>query len=766
MLKLFSICLCIVLSPVQLLTAQEKPTHTISELNALLQKSKVDTQRVNLLLEAALVYVMKPGMEKNHFDSALSFINQAMNVSGSLNEPVSQGRCFSVYSQLYREGNQTEQGKKYIDSAISIFTKYDQKENLGDAYSELQLYYDVYSDSEWHLRIKYAELAEQLYKQNGNKLKQAGVLKHLGDFYQIKGKDSIALKCLHESLAIYQSIQYPEVQGVYDLIGLILFHAGDYNQALKYGLLAVETAERLKTGSVELSTIYNRVGITYFLLIQYQEATNYFTKSFSIALRNKDTLAAIAIAPNVMESYFRLRKQPELVAFLKNARFIYDKGSLRDKTEYISNFILAYLISGNSKEAEPFVRDLLRLVDETTADFPSLRHLHRAVIPYYVATGQYNKMLKYLPANDSLCRKYSIMPELADNYLWWFKADSALGDHTAAIAHYKLYKEASDSSLRLTANQQINQLLIQYESLKKDKTIASKESNIVLLTSQAKLQQAQLRQTRVVRNLTYGAAGLLLIIAALLYNRYRLKQRTNGKLELQQREITNQNLSLQHLVNEKEWLLKEIHHRVKNNLQIVMSLLNSQSAYIDNEPALTAIHDSQHRVHAMSLIHQKLYGTDNVSSIDMPSYIRELASYLRDSFDTGQRIHFEFDIAPLELDVSQAVPVGLILNEAITNSIKYAFPNDSDGVISISLSNTSPHHYLLTISDNGIGMPAHFTGKKPGSLGMSLMAGLAEDLDGSFSIENNKGTEIKISFVHDLSIKRPDILISSFVTNN
>ena len=82
------------------------------------------------------------------------------------------------------------------------------------------------------------------------------------------------------------------------------------------------------------------------------------------------------------------------------------------------------------------------------------------------------------------------------------------------------------------------------------------------------------------------------------------------------------------MLTEKEWLLKEIHHRVKNNLQIVMSLLNSQSAYIDNEPALTAIHDSQHRVHAMSLIHQKLYSSENVSSIDMSLYIRELVSYL------------------------------------------------------------------------------------------------------------------------------------------
>jgi two-component sensor histidine kinase len=197
-----------------------------------------------------------------------------------------------------------------------------------------------------------------------------------------------------------------------------------------------------------------------------------------------------------------------------------------------------------------------------------------------------------------------------------------------------------------------------------------------------------------------------------------------------------------------------------------MSLLNSQSAYIDNEPALTAIHDSQHRVHAMSLIHQKLYNTENVSTIDMSFYIRELVAYLRDSFNTGQRIQFEYNIIPLELDVSHAVPLGLILNEAITNAIKYAFPDNREGLITISLGNTTPNHYLLSISDNGIGMPSHFNGKKPGSLGMSLMAGLSEDLEGNFAIENNNGTVITISFVHDLTIKRSELLTSAPITSN
>jgi len=250
-----------------------------------------------------------------------------------------------------------------------------------------------------------------------------------------------------------------------------------------------------------------------------------------------------------------------------------------------------------------------------------------------------------------------------------------------------------------------------------------------------------------------------LIIAILLYRQNRVKQKNNNM-------ITHKNEQLQHYLDEKEWLLKEIHHRVKNNLQIVMSLLNSQSAYIDNELALTAIHDSQHRVHAMSLIHQKLYNSENLSSIDMSIYVRELVAYLTDSFNTGQRVRFELAIDPVEMDVSEAVPLGLILNEAITNSIKYAFPDNRNGVISISLSNSSPYQYLLVISDNGIGMPLYFNSRKTGSLGMGLMHGLSEDLNGNFSIENSDGTVIKISFVAGINVKRSDMLTASFITNN
>lgn len=224
-----------------------------------------------------------------------------------------------------------------------------------------------------------------------------------------------------------------------------------------------------------------------------------------------------------------------------------------------------------------------------------------------------------------------------------------------------------------------------------------------------------------------------------------MKRKTNAILEAKQEEINSKNNKLERLVAEKEWLLKEIHHRVKNNLQIVISLLNTQSAYLDNQEALEAIQNSQHRMHAMSLIHQKLYQTDNLSSINMPWYIKELADYLKDSFDHEGKIKFELSLAAIDLDVAQAVPLGLILNEAITNAIKYAFPNGK-GIINILLEE-SDTNYLLRISDNGTGLPEDFELAETDSLGMNLMRGLAEQLDGTYTIQSDKGVIITINFI-------------------
>jgi two-component sensor histidine kinase len=200
---------------------------------------------------------------------------------------------------------------------------------------------------------------------------------------------------------------------------------------------------------------------------------------------------------------------------------------------------------------------------------------------------------------------------------------------------------------------------------------------------------------------------------------------------------------LEHLLTEKEYLLKEVHHRVKNNLQIIISLLESQSTLQQQDPLFT-LGSLRHRVYAMSLIHQKLYNFDNPHKLNILEYINDLVVYLQDSFDTGSHISFVLEIVPVELDVSQAIPIGLIISEAITNSVKYAFPGEGIGVISIKTELIDSEHLKLTISDNGIGLPGDFDSKRSRSLGIKLIRGLSADMDAKLLIESKNGTSITL----------------------
>jgi two-component system, sensor histidine kinase PdtaS len=739
-----------------LLAAQEQQRPSLSELIALIKQSKADTNRIRLLLDASLKYILLPGNRKNDMDSALYFTDKAMRISDSLNETFWKGKCNYVYSQLHREKGESSKGKEYIEKAIGQMLKSGHKNDLGDAYFERAMYYDPYSEKEWLLRVKNYEEAEKLYSQTGNKLKQANTLKDLGDCYQLWNKDSISLVLLERSLAIYQSLNYPNVQGVYDLMGYVFYSMGNLKQALKYALLAVQTAEKAEMTNPELTTIYNRTGLIYYKLSQYDNAVQYFKKAVSIAIASHDSVAILIVAPNVINSYLRLKRQADLISFLKEVKGLYGPEHSEQRIAYLSAYVLAWLLSNEYKKAEPYTTELIRLVGNAK-DITHTRPLHRAILPYYLASGQYKEMYKYLPANEHICKQYGITSGLADNYLWWYTADSALGKHNDAIAHYKLYKEANDSVMRLATNNQIAQLHVEYETSKKDRAIAMNEKNIQLLTNQGQLQKTQLNQTRLLKNLVLGVMGLMIVTIVLLFSRYRLKQRNTKILEQQQKEINQKNMSLQKLINqkeklleEKEWLVKEIHHRVKNNMQIVMSLLNTQSAYLEND-ALAAIRDSQHRMQAMSLIHQKLYQSENTTSINMPAYIMDLINYLEESYNVNNQIRIYSDVENIDLDVAQAVPVGLILNESITNSIKYGFPDKNQGTIQIVMKHLENGHLLLSVSDNGIGLKDDFSANSNKSFGMNLIHGLTKQLSGSITVTSLPGLKIEITFPYEVS---------------
>ena len=198
-------------------------------------------------------------------------------------------------------------------------------------------------------------------------------------------------------------------------------------------------------------------------------------------------------------------------------------------------------------------------------------------------------------------------------------------------------------------------------------------------------------------------------------------------------------------LREKEVLLKEIHHRVKNNLQIMSSLLNLQSQYLDDPRALDIFRESIDRVKTMALIHDKLYRSENLSQIYFPIYVADLTRDLVNTYAAGKGIYLNLDVEPVSYDVDTAIPLGLIVNELVSNALKHAFRESIGGTIRIGLYRDGTHATLL-VSDNGTGFPENLDFMNTPSMGMQLVVTLVEQLEGAIELKRDKGTEFRITF--------------------
>ena len=211
---------------------------------------------------------------------------------------------------------------------------------------------------------------------------------------------------------------------------------------------------------------------------------------------------------------------------------------------------------------------------------------------------------------------------------------------------------------------------------------------------------------------------------------------------------------IQAALREKEILLKEIHHRVKNNMQVVSSLLQLQAQYIEDEPTLALFEESQTRIHSMALIHEQLYQSENLDRIDLPLYVENLVANLYQSFGcSNTSIQFNLNIDPIYLNIETAIPCGLIINELVSNSLKYAFTQSSGGEININFHEITSQQFYLTIQDNGSGFPAGFDVENTETLGVRLVRMLTHQLDGTLVIDSQCGTCYHITFL-ELNYRR------------
>ncbi|MBO9729696.1 MAG: sensor histidine kinase [Chitinophaga sp.] len=697
-----------------------------------------DSSRQRLYNDLGEIYYKEFWTNPQARDSAFYYLRKALALADSVNSNNNEitNVTLCLLGQLNIDTGNVLLGKKFCMQVVRIYQQHHEKSNEADAWRMM-------AEELWvcHVNDKaiaaYFDSSANLYHQINKIRKETQIRLTKMDFLSSTGDVRGAEDAFREIISEANAENFVNLPEIYLVLAGRERYKGNLDKALAYALDAVKYNDRAGGQRFthdyygELAQIFEELGETEKSIYWYKKC---------IAERQKAGIAQYVIyrttslltiqmikAGRVKEAFSLLRQ----LAKDNPPKELVEKASLSQSLGY------CYEAVGENKKAEAKFIQMIHDYKEAELSDELLHIACYDLGKFYIETRQFGKAGTYL--EQALEYGMSTSGRARDLQLLLFKADSANGNLIAAISRLQEYKRLDDTIFNQAKSKQIEELMIRYETEKKDQ-------NIRLLEKESRLQKGKLLQANATRNWIMGVAILLLIIVGLLVNSSRVKQRTNRKLQLQQREIEKKNTTLYQLVREKEWLVREIHHRVKNNFHIVQSLLGTQSGYLKNEEVVSALADSRHRIEAMSLVHQKLYQSESMSKINMVEYIHELVNYLKSSFSLRQSIQFRLEIDPVELDVSHSIPLGLILNEAITNAIKYAFPGNSAGVIRILFKQDGYHNVSLNIIDDGIGLPEDFDIQNPPSMGIRLMRGLSDDIDAVFSMQTQTGTAIRIHF--------------------
>lgn len=721
--------------------AQLSPGLSPGELRRRLQESKPDSNRILLLHALGKTYLAAEYSDtrRSSIDTAIGIFKHAGRLSDTL-----QLKGLGVESKLL-EGDahllkeETAEGLQLFSEVAAIYQAQGDKQK--EARTWLRLARQMSGAPAYFKEIEgYYNKAIQLYAQANNAEREAAARTSLADHLFSANRFDEAEKELLQALDLRRKIGNTKVSLIYLMLSQFNRYRGAYEKSLLYATKCVDNAVQNKdTGTIDI--FYGELALVLDELGRSEASSYWYRKTLTIGIaRNVGRMYIYKTAGLLIRQLIKLHKGRDALALMDSLVAAHPPQASFEKGIAMQNYAYCYDDLKLYPQAEQYYNSMVAYFRKAPLNDEIVFVGNLDIGRFYVQRGQFAKAHGYL--DSALVYRGARLVDQRELHHMLFSADSALGNYTAAIKDQQQYQLLNDSIYNERKSRQIEELTIQYETEKK-------ENNIRLLENETRLQHTELAKEKITRRWILGVALLLIIIVALLVNYARLKQRTNSKLQVQQIQIEKKNDDLQHLVEEKEWLVREIHHRVKNNFQIVMSLLRTQSAYLQGEEAIQAVAESQQRIQAMSLVHQKLYQSDNLSAINMADYIHELIDCLKDSFHTGHAICYNLHIEPVKLDIAQCIPLGLILNEAITNAIKYAFPDGQEGTIDVSFKRTAPDHFTLSIKDDGVGLPASFDPANQRSMGMKLMRGLSKDLGAVLQVINNNGTEIQLAFVSE-----------------
>ncbi len=547
---------------------------------------------------------------------------------------------------------------------------------------------------------------------------------------------------IHESLAnwhAYNGLFSPDS---------VVYHA---EKALEYHIKSDDPKK--------IADTYRSLAIDYLNTGQLDKAQEVLFKSIELYEELNDD-AGLGSAYRTLGVKYRVMEDYEKSIYYTNQAI-----PLLEKSENYSglaiaqfNLIIGYGELGEYEKAYQATEDCLEIVRTKAPDqifVPVRAYSYRGEV--YVKAEDYDNALKDYMAAWDLCKKHvgeerctTYRTEIGQIYLLQENYEQALDHLLAGVNAYEdkdqsgiiqpyldlaevytnlgdfenalLYKDKAYANSKKMLEGKIenieSEMAIKYETEKKDEALAS--------------QAALIDQKSKTQTLFIVIASLLFVfLLSLLYFFNKSKKAT--------RIIRAKNA-------ENELLLKEIHHRVKNNLEMVKSLIALQSAQIEDPATKDAMIASQNRVQSMGIIHQKLYQGTNLGSIEMKDYFLNLSEGILDTFNAEDRVKIECAMDNLDLDVDTAVSIGLIVNELLTNALKYAFPKQQQGIINISLEKETDQNLKLLVRDNGVGKTNGLAPKGTG-FGSQLVQLLTQQLNGKMIERNDEGTHIEFDFL-------------------
>ncbi|MDH7460521.1 histidine kinase dimerization/phosphoacceptor domain -containing protein [Chitinophagaceae bacterium 26-R-25] len=693
------------------------------------------TKRLQLLLLLGAYYVFEPKNNSSEKDSALFFLNKAIEESKQTRTDKVERLALCLMVKLYVERGDLEQGDAIFNQLIK------QCEAAKDFVTEARAWawrgvYTIFLPTNIDERISYLQKALDLYKKQENNEQVANMLTDIGYLHVAHFQLNRAENVLRQALTVEKTLGFPATHYNYDILALVTSWKGKFGEPLKYTLEEIKIAESLRD-SIGLGYFYSRLGLMYQMLgDKDDEAMIWLQKSierFSMGKGNPSLYATIGNLAGIAAKGDEQRCR-QMLAQIMDVQRRMPPESPSDHFFYHLALSVCYsslkqydLVEKHLIEAAKFEKQSVLL--QGTAR-QALIDFHFGLL--YYNKKEYNKALlsfeRFFKAPSFLGNGLGIALTALQTTI---ELDSIMGNKTAQLEHYMRYTALLDSNFKVSSVRQAEELRVKYET-------DEKENQIILLNQNAKLEASQLKQATLIKNITIAGIVFTLIALGLLYYQFRNNQKNN-------KIISQKNQELKDMLAEKEWWLKEVHHRVKNNLHTIICLLESQAMYLEKD-ALEAIEKSQHRIYAMSLIHQKLYQNEEQRTIDLSLYLGEFIGYLKNSFDTD-KIEFIINVEQVHLNLSQAIPVALIINEAVTNAIKYAFVDSDTGKIVISI-NERTNAVILTIADNGKGIILNDEIENK-SLGIQLIKGLTKELRGTVSIDGTKGTRVIVQFKKD-----------------